>query len=178
MLPPKELSTQCIRCGRALGTEDQICPGCGANREVELAIAAELGPAITTLRRWLLVLGLIMLLFAGLMYSELQSLHATELFSIVVLPQLVAAGILFVLSAVARLIPFAASLIALLLFAASWGLAIKEDWVAAFAPGLVLAVRLLFLVVLVGAVQAGWRARRIRRRARESFPTAVAREKR
>jgi hypothetical protein len=176
MLPPKELSTQCIRCGRKLEVEERICPACGADRDVELAVAAELDPAIAALRRWLFVLGVLMLLLVALVYSELRSAGATDYFSVLILPDLIVAGALFVLAAVARRVPLAASLIALLLFAANWGLAIKIDWVAALSPGIVLALRLLFSVVLIGAIQAGWKARRIRRQARESFPTAVARE--
>jgi hypothetical protein len=175
MLPPKELSTQCIRCGQALAPEERICPACGADREVELAVAAQLGPAISTLRRWLLVLGVLMLLPALLIYSELRSQHATELFSSVVLPDLIGAGILFALSAVARIVPLGSSLAALVLFAASWGQAIERNWVTALSPSLPLVIRVIFLIVLIGAVQAGWKARRIRRQAKASFPSAVAR---
>ncbi len=45
MLPDKELNTTCLRCGVALAREDRYCAGCGADRELELAVAGELHPA-------------------------------------------------------------------------------------------------------------------------------------
>lgn len=174
MLPPKELNTTCLRCGAALALEHRYCAGCGADRELELAVAGEVTPAITTLQRWLAALGGIELLSLGVSYAYLRWLGAPGEFSQLVPPALVQAGALFALCLVARFMPLGASVMALFLFVAHFGLSLMADPVAVLSPGPILLLRLLFLVVVVGAVHAGWRARDLRRSASEAFPSAVA----
>ena len=174
MLPPKELNTTCLRCGAALALEHRYCAGCGADRELELAVAGEITPAITTLQKWLAALGGIELVSLAVSYAYLRWLGAPGEFSQLAPPALVQAGALFALCLVARFMPLGASLMALFLFAGHFGLALMADPVSVLSPGPILLLRMLFFLVVVGAVHAGWRARDLRRSAGDAFPSAVA----
>jgi len=180
MLPPKELNTTCLRCKADMPVAERYCSSCGADRELELAVAGELDPAVASLRRWLLALGAISLLLAWLVYSDLkrfggmtseQSLRALW-------PSFALALGLLSLFVTARRFPLASSLAALVLFAGHWTYAAVLFGVStAFNPNIALAARTMFLIVLVVAVKAGWTARVLRARAADNFPTAVARER-
>jgi len=177
MLPPKELNTTCLRCGAMLMLEHRYCAGCGADRELELAVAAEIVPAISTLQRWLAALAGIELVSLVVSYAYLQWLGLPGrglTFSELAVPALLQAGALVLLCLLARFMPLGASLMALAFFAAHLGLALLADPVMVLSPGPILLLRLLFLIVVVGAVHAGWRARDLRRSATDCFPSAVA----
>lgn len=179
MLPPKELNTTCQRCGGAVQLELRYCAACGADRELELAVAGQLHPAISTLQRWLAALAVIEVVCAGVDYVYLRVWGSSPSFLSVLAPGLVQAGWLLLLCLVARVLPLGASLVALALFVSRMGgsIAAHPDLILS-SPGPVLMLRLLFLtlflVVLVGAVHAGWRARALRQHAGSSFPSAVA----
>jgi hypothetical protein len=162
MLPPADLHTRCLRCGHDLGRDTRICPACGADRDLELAIYAELQPTISVLRKWLLALGALRLIFSGLLYEQLHD-RVLDIWPIVA-PGLVVGVVLLALATVAHRVPFAAAVIATSLFAAEWILAIIVDPVGALFPGFGLAFRLILGIVLVGAVRSGWRARVLRSR--------------
>jgi len=179
MLPPKELNTTCLRCKADMPVAERYCGKCGADRELELAIAGQLDPAVASLERWLAALGVITLVLGWLMYSELRNrfgLTAGDSFRALWPTYAMAFGLLG-LYVVARLFPLGTALAALVLFVGNWGLQGFAFGASAFAPNIALAVRIIFLLVLAGAIQAGWKARTMRARARQDFPTAVAREK-
>ncbi len=180
MLPPKELNTTCLRCKADMPVTERYCGTCGADRELELAVAGQLDPAVASLERWLGALGAISLVLGWLMYSDLRQhfgLTAGEAFAALWPTYALALGLL-ALYLVARIWPLGTALTALVLFAGNWALQVHEIGAAAFSPNIALAVRIIFLLVLCGAVQAGWKARVMRARAAEDFPTAIAREKR
>jgi hypothetical protein len=180
MLPPKELNTTCLRCRADMPPSERYCSKCGADRELELAVAGQLDPAVASLERWLGALGAICLVLGWLMYSDLRhhlGLTAGEAFAALWPTYALALGLL-ALYLVARVWPLGTALTALGLFVSSWGLQAYQIGAAAFAPNIALALRVIFFLVLCGAVQAGWKARVLRARAAENFPTAIAREKR
>ena len=156
MLPPPDLHKRCLRCGHA-PLDTQKCPTCGADRDLELALYAELQPTISVLRKWLLALGALRLIFRGLIYEQTHSIELAA-------PGLVVGVVLLGLAAVAHRIPFAAAVTATALFGAEWILAIIVDPVGALFPGFGRAFRLILGIVLVGAVRSGWRARGLRAR--------------
>lgn len=174
MLPPKELNTTCQRCGGAVQLEQRYCAGCGADRELELAVAGQLHPAISTLQRWLAALALIEIVSAGMDYFYLRMWGSPPSFLSVIAPGFVQAGWLLLLCAVARVLPLGASLVAITLFVSRMAAAVTADPFEVLSPGPVLMLRIVFLFVLVGAVHAGWRARALRQQAGRSFPSAVA----
>lgn len=178
-LPPRELNTTCLRCKADMPVTERYCSSCGADRELELAVAGQLDPAVASLERWLAALGVITLVLGWLMYTELRKhfgLSAGEAFRALWPTYAMALGLLG-LYLVARLFPLGTALAALVLFAGNWGMQALEVGATAFTPNIALAVRVIFLLVLVGAIQAGWKARVMRARAAEDFPTAIAREK-
>jgi hypothetical protein len=158
---------------------ERYCSKCGANRELELAVAGELDPAIGSLRRWLAALGAISLVLAWLLYSDLRrfaGLSSEEAMRALWPSFALALGLLF-LFVVARLFPLAASLTALGLFAGTWVFDATRIGATLFTPSIGLVIRTIFLLVLAGAIQAGWKARVLRARAAEDFPSAVVRTK-
>src|SRR5215470_5109721 len=109
MLPPADLHTRCLRCGHDLGRDTRICPACGADRDLELAIYAELQPTISVLRKWLLALGGLRLLFAGFIYEQVHDrAFSSELWALVA-PGVVVGVLLLALAAVAHRVPFGAA---------------------------------------------------------------------
>src|SRR5689334_5418623 len=151
MLPPPDLHKRCLRCGHA-PLDTQKCPTCGADRDLELAIYAELQPTISVLRKWLLALGALRLIFSGLLYEQTHMLEIAA-------PGVAVGVVLLALAAVAHRIPFGAAVTATALFGTEWLIAIIIDPVAALFPGFGLAFRLILGIILVGAVRSGWRAR-------------------
>jgi hypothetical protein len=174
MLPPIELNTTCLRCGAALALEQRYCAGCGADRELELAVAGQLHPAISTLQRWLGALAVIEVVTSLVEYVHLRWWGSAGAFSTVVMPGFLQAGWLLLLCLVARALPLGASVVALILFAGRFGSAVWAHPFDVLSPGPFLLLRILFLMVLIGAVHAGWRARSLRRCACDAFPSAVA----
>jgi hypothetical protein len=174
MLPPKELNTTCLRCGAGLALEQRYCAGCGADRELELAVAGQLHPAISTLQRWLAALAVIEVVTALVDYVHLRWWDVEPSFAAAVAPGFLQAGWLLLLCLVARALPLGASLVALVLFAGRFGAAVWAHPFDTLSPGPFLLMRILFLMVLIGAVHAGWRARSLRRCAGDAFPSAVA----
>ena len=137
-------------------------------------VAGQLHPAISTLQRWLAALALIQIVSAGMDYLYLRLWGAPPSFISVIAPGFVQAGWLFLLCLVARVLPLGASLVAMALFVSKMAAAIAADPFDVLSPGPVLMLRILFFVVLIGAVHAGWRARALRQQAGSSFPSAVA----
>lgn len=179
-LPPRELNTTCLRCKSEMPLTERYCSKCGADRELELAVAGELDPAIASLRRWLLALGAISLVLAWLVYSDLKRFAgmSSEQALRALWPSFGLALGLLSLFLVARRFPLASSLAALGLFAGHWlYAAYLFGVVTAFSPNIALAARVIFLIVLVVAVKSGWKARMLRARAAENFPSAVARDR-
>jgi hypothetical protein len=159
---------------------ERHCGTCGADRELELSVAGELDPAITSLRRWLLALGAILIVLNWLIYSDLKrfaGMTPDEALK-ALWPSFALAGGLLSMFVTARMFPLASSLVASAMFVGHWlytawlfGL-----WDAVSPLNVGTWIRGVFLVVLVVAVRAAWRARTLRAQAAENFPTAVARE--
>lgn len=175
MLPPKELNTQCPRCGQDLAPEARLCPACGSDREAELAIRGALDPAIASLQRWLLLVAGVTVVSTLIIYAQIHRTATHHELLVLCGPGALVTAMLLVLCAIARLVPLAASLAALGLFLANLVLTVRLTGWGVLVPGFGLAIRIILLVVLVGAVQAGWKARVLRRQSRGNFPTAVAR---
>jgi hypothetical protein len=169
------MNTSCLRCRRALADDERYCSNCGADRELELAIAAELDPTIASLRRWLLITAALSLGLSLLLWEHYRHvLNTTQLWSMV--GSTVLAGLLLAaLALLARRFPLPVSIIAATLFCLHWLSHIAIDPLGALAPSLALVLRIMFAVVLAGAVNSGLRARALRMRAAENFPRATAR---
>jgi hypothetical protein len=161
-LPPKDMHTRCLRCGRGLETDVVRCPSCGANREVEMAVAYELNPTIAQLKAWLLVLGALSAALGVFMYVSLRGIQSNHVALMVMLPNLVMGGMLVGMALIARRYPLAVSLASLVLLALTWLANLATDPASALMPGLGNAMRLMFLLVVIGAVRSGFKASRIR----------------
>lgn len=175
MLPTREMNTTCLRCRRPLAEEERYCSGCGADRELELAIAAELDPAISSLQRWLLICAALLLGLSALVWEHYHDqVSPGALWSMVGSSVISGLG-LAVMALLARRFPLPVAVIASVLFFFNWLAQLVVDPVGAVAPGLGLALRIMFAIVLVGAIMSGLKARSLRRDAAERFPQATAR---
>lgn len=169
MLPPKDMHLRCLRCRTDLTDEQRLCPKCGADREVEMEIAAELDPVVATLRRWLVLVGGILVLYGLLIYQKIDAMPVELQI------QIMAGVVLAQLAIIARRAPLAVACVALSIFLAGWGYEIVVDPWASFSPGFGLAVRVISFAILLDALRGGLKARKIRRRVAEQVPRAVAR---
>ena len=175
MLPPREMNEECLRCHHALARQDTHCSSCGADRELELAVAGQLVPTIGSLRRWLGGLGVLQLAVSGLSYEHYRRfLLDGELYRLVVPGAL--SGLAFLaLAALASRKPLACAVAASVLFGVEWLGAILVNPSAALMPSLGLALRIVLAFVLVTCVRAGWRAAQLRRQAAAGRKLPVAR---
>ena len=172
-LPPKEMNTSCLRCGQDLQTEQKNCPSCGADRDVELAVSAELNPAIAALQKLLAIMGGVSIVLGVMMYEHLRSydLSSGELLPLV-LPSIIGGLIMLGLCAVARKAPLAVSIISFCVFVFSWGSQVIADPSTALAIGPGLGLRIFLTAILFIAVRSALKARRIRLDANLRFPDA------
>ena len=168
------MHTRCLRCGAALAADEVNCESCGANRDVEMAVAAELVPTISSLRRWMLVLGALAIGVGLLNYEHFHDQLPRSTLWAVVVPSLVMGGLMLLGALLAGRFPFVVSVAALLLFALSWLVNLVIDPASALSLGLANAVRVMFLLVLIGAVQSGYKARQIRTIAGSKLAAARA----
>jgi hypothetical protein len=151
-----------LRCGVGLGGDDVDCPSCGANREVEMAVAYELDPTIAQLKRWLFVLGGLSIGMGLVMYLALKGAVPTGTVWAVVLPNVVMGAVLMAMATVARAFPLAVPITALVLLGLTFLANLIADPASALMPSLGNLVRLGFLLVIVAALQSGYKARQIR----------------
>jgi hypothetical protein len=149
----------CGKCKGPLAAAERFCPACGADRDVEIQIEALERTKLTAARRWIfgigcwyLVSGLFMLVILGdqLTPQGRNLLLGTH------------AG-LFVLHlglyAWARIAPLAAAVVALILFLT---LHIANGVLEPSSIYKGILIKVLFVVVLVKAIQAGYEIHRLR----------------
>lgn len=151
--------TSCPKCGAQLAVTDRFCAECGANAEVELHIAAFHQPALETARKWILAIGIIYVVSAFLMVAIAGDMMLDQDKNLLY-------GVSFALCAIhiglwwwAKTAPFPAAVVALVLF-------ITVQLInAAVEPSTIykgIIIKILFLVALIKAVQAGSEANRLR----------------
>jgi hypothetical protein len=171
-LPPKDMHLACLRCKAPLGEDDHICLQCGADRRVEMAVAAEIDPEIAALRKWLLILGAISIGVGLLAYEHLHDKVSAGAVQMASLPPIGVGLFMFALCIFARMAPFVVPLLALIVFGASWLVEIVLGSPFALGLNIGTALRVMFILVMVGAMQAGYKARKIREIADEKVARA------
>jgi hypothetical protein len=151
--------TSCPKCGAQLAMTDQFCGSCGANVETELQIQAFHQPALETARKWILAIGIIYVVSAFIMVAIAGDMMLDEDRNLLY-------GVSFALCAIhvglwwwAKTAPFPAAVVALVLFITVQLINLAAE-PSSFYKGIV--IKILFLVALVRAVQAGLEANRLR----------------
>lgn len=177
--------TMCSRCGVNHPADANPCPACGFDRYVELEIDAFLTPAIERARKWILAIGILYIVGAVIDYidvrQQLEELAARGFGDIpvpdavwwVIGTQLALGAFHFGIWVWAKKMPFAASLVALASF-----VVLNIVIAAAFNPAEMFSLlRVIFLIVLLMAVSAAYKARQMRaqRATPQSLPTASLR---
>lgn len=168
------MSMSCLQCQTSLEKAEQFCPKCGADRELELAIAIETKASISSLRRLLLVVGVLSLLSAGGLYLLLQNpvYGGTLTITSCVFPVFAMGVAMLGLRAFAHKAPLPVSIMATALFASSMGSQILLDPQAALTPNLTFFLRVLIAIVLIRALLAALRSKKMRDDAAAKRPTA------
>lgn len=164
------MTMACEKCGVEHSTQQNPCPSCAYDRFLELEIGAFLEPAIARARKFLLAIGILYIVGAGIDYyrfrSELErllgpvadSIPLPSEFKIVLITQAVIGVVHIGLWMWAKIQPFLATLAALVLFVvSSVVVAVTLD-----ASQLFSLWRALFLIVLFLAVSAAYKARQMR----------------
>lgn len=152
--------TRCSSCQGEVPAGERYCGACGYDTHRDDHIAAVLEPKLRQARGWILAIGIIYLVSAALQVAladgRLSSDEITFSFA--------SAGALFAIHMGlwwwARTAPFAAALVALVLF-----LTLQLVWAALDPQTLThgIIIKVLFLIALIQAVKAGVDVQRLRR---------------
>ncbi len=162
------MNLNCIKCGLATSNEVRLCPGCGADTELELEIAMFLDPAVKSLRAWLLIAGGLLIVFSGLNYEHNGILTFYQVL-------LGGSGAVFVASSLfVKRAPLPVASVASGLFLTIWGYQLYELGALALFPGVSLLLKVFSAVILGNAVRAALKARATRARVRDALPKATA----
>lgn len=176
ILPPRELHTQCPKCQAPMPATERFCERCGLDREAYLAGEAFSGPALASARRWILAVAVLMSLGTIVLYLQIGELAQLppEVESqrlTLIAPSVAVTLCFFGLWLWSRKQPFAAAVVALVLFVTVQAInAILDP--STLLSGLVF--KGIVIAVLIGAVHGGLKAQRIRAEyARENRPTTT-----
>jgi hypothetical protein len=171
-------AVECPRCAQLLSPHVSECHECGAEITLAMRSASAILPELRALRRWLAVLVIGTLLVALILWDHYSSprwavpgLSAAAMAT----PYLVASAVLAVAFALAGRFPLTASLTTLGLFLATWGSTHVLDPASGQTLELTLYVRVIFLLVVLRAVYAGYTARRLREEMARQLPAATVR---
>jgi hypothetical protein len=142
--------------------DDKFCPSCGGDRERELEIAAFTGPALASARKWILAVGILYGVSALILYAMMGDQLTSDGKAILLGTNFGLLAIHIGLWVWARTAPFPAAVVALVLFVTVHAVnAVLEP--ESIYKGIV--IKIIFLVVLIKAVQAGHKANQMRRPA-------------
>lgn len=146
----------CTGCGAAIAAGDVFCPGCGYDTSNDAMIEAIYKPALSRARGWILAVG-ILYAVSALIFVAVGRLGDEQL-------QLVL-GLNFGLMAIhvglyfwARTSPFPAAVVALAIFVT---LHLTEAVIDPTSLYRGILIKVLFLIALVKAVQAGLQVKRL-----------------
>lgn len=171
-------AVECPRCAARLAVDVSECRECGAEISLARRSAGVTLPEIRTLRRWLAVLAggtLVIALIFWDHYSRPMWAIEGRSAATLAMPYLVASILLAVALALAGRFPLGASLATLVLYLASWGSTWVLDPGSGMAVGPAPWVRVLFLLVVLRAVFAGYHARRLQHAMAERLAIAAIR---
>lgn len=152
--------TRCSSCGAEVPNGERFCGACGYDTHKDDRIATELEPKLRQARGWILAVGIIYVASALLQVTILSDrLRQDDIVFILALNVglcLVHLGLWWW----ARTAPFAAAVVALVLFVTLQLVEVALD-PSSLARGII--IKVLFLVALVQAVRAGVEVQRLRR---------------
>jgi len=152
--------SRCSSCQAEVHAGERYCGACGYDTHKDDHIEAVLEPKLRQARGWILAVGIIYLVSAALQVA----IAGDSITSDEVTFSFASAGALFAIHLGlwwwAKTAPFAASVVALVLF-----VTLQLVWAAldsaTLARGLI--IKILFLIALIQAVKAGVDAQRLRR---------------
>lgn len=142
-----------------MAVSDRFCPACGANTEVELHIQAFHQPALESARKWILAVGIIYVVSALLVTAMAGDMMLDEDRNFLFGVSLALCAIHVGLWQWAKTAPFPAAVVALVLFITVQLINAVLD-PSSLYKGII--IKVLFLVALIKAVQAGSQANRLR----------------
>jgi len=158
-LPSLTADTTCMRCHALMGNDDRFCPSCGADREVEWQVAAIEMTKMSQARKWILGIG-IWYLVSHLLLIVILGPQATALMKKLLL--ITGSGLCLVhvgLWLWAKRAPLAAAVVSLVLFVTLHSINAALD-PSSIYKGII--IKVLFVAVLVKAIQAGYEVHRLR----------------
>lgn len=152
--------TRCSSCGAEVPEGERFCGACGYDTHQDDRIATELEPKLRQARGWILAVGIIYVVSAVMQVTLLADRMAHDDVAFVLALN---AGLCVVHLGLwwwARTAPFAAAVVALVLFVT---LQIVELALDPSSIGRGVIIKVLFLVALIQAVRAGVEVQRLRR---------------
>jgi hypothetical protein len=157
MLPP--VIEGCPRCKAPMGPSEQFCQACGGDRDAELKILGLELSSLASARKWILGIGFWYVVSAFLELAMVQGRvdpHARDLV-LGISFGLCGAHVLLYLWAKKQ--PFPATVVALVLFITLQLFLATQDPSSIYKG---ILIKIVFVVVLVKAVQAGYEVHRLR----------------
>ncbi len=157
------MTQTCSSCKADVPANERYCGACGYDTYKDDRIATELAPKLARARGWILAVGIIYVVSTGLMLAMADGMYSSEEVTF----QLVAAGVLCLVHIGlwwwAKTAPFAAAVVALVLFVTLQLVQAVID-PSTLARGVI--IKVFFLVALVQAVMAGVEVQRLLRERR------------
>lgn len=149
----------CGKCKGPLAAAERFCPACGADRDLEIQIEALERTKLASARKWILGIG-IWYLVSGLIMLAIVKDQLTPEGRVLLLGTHLGLFVVHVgLYVWARVAPLAAAVVSLVLFLTlHLANAVLEP--SSIYKGMI--VKVLFIVVLVKAIQAGYEIHRLR----------------
>lgn len=150
---------RCGKCKQPMAVAERYCPACGADREVELQIEALERTKVANARKWILGIGFWYLVTALFVFVILREPGMRGLRNLQVGSHVGLFVIHVGLYLWARKAPLAAAVVSLILFV-SLHIASAVVDPSQIYKGIL--IKVLFIAVLVKAIQAGYEIHRLR----------------
>ena len=158
-MPSLAPSTSCLRCNADLPAAERFCAACGADREVEAQVTMLEATTLATARKWIFGIGVWYVVSALLEIAVLGPLLTPTGKELVLGIGAGLFGIHALLYVWAKRQAFPAAIVAFVLFVSVQLLAAVSDPTTAYKG---LLIKILFVVALVKAMQAGYEVKRLR----------------
>ena len=149
----------CGKCKGPLAAAERFCPACGADRDLEIQIEALERTKLASARKWILGIGIWYLVSGLIMLAIVKDQLTPEGRVFLLGTHLGLFAVHVGLYVWARIAPLAAAVVSLVLFLTlHLANAVLEP--SSIYKGMI--VKVLFVVVLVKAIQAGYEIHRLR----------------
>lgn len=150
---------RCGKCKQPMAAAERYCPACGADREIELQVEALERTKLASARKWILGIGFWYLVSGLFLFVIMREPGMRETRNLYIATHVGMFVIHVGLYLWARKAPLAAAVVSLILFLSLHIANAVMDPTQIYQG---ILIKVLFIVVLVKAIQAGYEIHRLR----------------